>query len=91
MPALSSNDNASVHKAMKLACTCRECDPGGGLRFTHPVERPEPVANYLKLIGKYRHLSDAEIAHIQRTVDDKIAFLRKLAEMVPAQGPVSPN
>jgi len=27
----------------------------------------------------------------QRTVDDKIAFLRKLAEMVPAQGPVSPN
>jgi len=66
-----------------------ECDPGGGLRFTHPVERPEPVANYLKLIGKYRHLSDAEIAHIQRTVDDKIAFLRKLAEMAPAQGPVS--
>ncbi|HXW41220.1 MAG TPA: hypothetical protein VEK75_08460, partial [Xanthobacteraceae bacterium] len=68
-----------------------EYDPGGGLRFTHPVERPEPVVNYLKLIGKYRHLNDAQIAHIQRTVDDKIAFLRQLAEMAAARRAVSPH
>jgi len=58
-----------------------EYDPSNGLRFTHPVERPEPVANYLNLIGKYRHLSDEQVSHIQRTVDDKIAYLRQLAAM----------
>ena len=62
-----------------------EYDPAQGLRFTHPVERPEPVADYLKLIGKYRHLSDDQVAHIQRTVDEKIAYLQKLTNMSVAR------
>jgi phenylglyoxylate dehydrogenase beta subunit len=60
-----------------------EYEPGKGLHFTHKVERPEPVGNYLKLIGKYRHLSEEQLAHIQRTVDDKIAYLQQLAQ-IPA-------
>ncbi len=62
-----------------------EYEPTSGLRFTHPVDRPKPVADYLKLIGKYRHLSDAQVAHIQRTVDEKIAYLRQLTQIAAAR------
>ena len=58
-----------------------EYDPDNGLRFTHKVERPEPVGNYLKMIGKYRHLSEEQVAHIQRTVDDKIGYLNQLTQI----------
>jgi phenylglyoxylate dehydrogenase beta subunit len=58
-----------------------EYEPAKGLRFTHRVERPEPVGNYLKMIGKYRHLSAEQVAHIQRTVDDKIDYLRQLTQI----------
>lgn len=58
-----------------------EYDPENGLRFTHKVERPEPVGNYLKMIGKYRHLSEDQLAHIQRTVDDKIDYLQQLTQI----------
>jgi len=58
-----------------------EYDPQNGLRFTHKVEKPEPVGNYLKMIGKYRHLSEEQVAHIQGTVDDKIAYLEQLTQI----------
>jgi phenylglyoxylate dehydrogenase beta subunit len=62
-----------------------EYDPANGIRFTHPVARPEPVANYLKMIGKYRHLSEDQLAHIQRTVDDKIAYLQQLTQVASSR------
>ncbi len=55
-----------------------EYDPHNGLQFTHAVDNPEPVENYLKLVGKYRHLSGEQVAHIQRSVDDKLAYLQQL-------------
>ena len=64
-----------------------EYDPAYGLRFTHPVDRPEPVADYLKLIGKYRHLSEEQVSHIQHTVDEKIAYLQQLTQMAAARRP----
>jgi phenylglyoxylate dehydrogenase beta subunit len=64
-----------------------EYDPAFGLRFTHPVDRPEPVADYLKLIGKYRHLSEEQVSHIQHTVDEKIAYLQQLTQMAAARRP----
>ncbi len=62
-----------------------EFDPANGLRFTHPVDRPQPVADYLKMIGKYRHLSEEQVSHIQHTVDDKIAYLRQLTQMAASR------
>ncbi len=47
------------------------------LRFTYPVDNPLPVNEYLKLIGKYRHLSDEQIAHIQERTDEQIEILRR--------------
>lgn len=48
----------------------------GRLRFTHPVENPLPVSEYLGLIGKYNHLSTEQIDHIQKTVDGRIQMLK---------------
>lgn len=62
-----------------------EYDPDNGLRFTHRVDRPQPIADYLKLIGKYRHLSEQQVAHIQQTVDGKIAYLQQLTEVAAAR------
>jgi phenylglyoxylate dehydrogenase beta subunit len=64
-----------------------EYDPRNGLQFTHPIDRAEPVAEYLKLIGKYRHLSEEQVSHIQHTVDEKIAFLQQLTQMAAARRP----
>lgn len=48
----------------------------GRIRFTHPVEDPLPVNDYLSLVGKYRHLSEEQIAHIQETVNNQIKILK---------------
>ncbi|MBW2368110.1 MAG: phenylglyoxylate dehydrogenase [Deltaproteobacteria bacterium] len=50
------------------------------LRFTHPVDNPLPVEKYLSLIGKYRHLDDAQLAHIRKTTEDRIEMLKKISE-----------
>lgn len=48
----------------------------GRIRFTHPVDKPLPVQDYLSLIGKYKHLSDEQIAFIQRQTDRRIEVLK---------------
>ena len=53
--------------------------PTQGLAFTRSVDKPKPLAQYLDAIGKYRHLSPEQVAHIQRNLDTKVAFLRRFA------------
>jgi phenylglyoxylate dehydrogenase beta subunit len=50
--------------------------PDQGLRFTRSVDNPDPVAGYLKQIGKYRHLSQAQIDHLQSRVDHQLRSLK---------------
>jgi phenylglyoxylate dehydrogenase beta subunit len=52
----------------------------GRLHFTHPVDDPLPVQEYLKLIGKYRHLDAEQADHIQKTVDKMIEVLKSFSE-----------
>lgn len=49
----------------------------GSIDFTHPVEDPLPVKAYLSLIGKYHHLDEEQVAHIQRKTDERIERLKK--------------
>lgn len=48
----------------------------GSLTFTHPVENPIPVEDYLFMIGKYKHLSSEQIRHIQEMADERIRILK---------------
>lgn len=52
-------------------------DPEAGLRFTVAVDAPLPVERYIELSGKYRHLDEPQIAHIQRRLEDRLELLRK--------------
>lgn len=48
----------------------------GTVRFTQPVDNARPVADYLKTIGKYKHLDQAQIDHIQQTADRVVSVLK---------------
>ncbi|MBI1904907.1 MAG: phenylglyoxylate dehydrogenase [Rhodocyclales bacterium] len=59
-----------------------EYTPEQGLHFTKPVDQPLPVTEYLKAMGRFRHLSPEQIAHIQGKVEENRRMVEKLAEQV---------
>ncbi len=50
-----------------------------GLSFTYSPDRPIPVRDYVSMLGKYRHLDEGQLEHIQARVDDQMALLRRMA------------
>lgn len=50
----------------------------GEFRVTTPVPRRKPVREYLKLQGRFRHLTEEEIAEIQRMVDEEVERINRL-------------
>ncbi len=56
-----------------------EFDPRNGLRMTPEIDNPVPIAEYLKVLGKYRHLSAEQVAHIERSAVENSKFVRSLA------------
>jgi len=48
---------------------------GGVLKFTQKVDKPKPVLEYLGLQGRFKHLSEAEVAEVQKYVDARYSFL----------------
>jgi phenylglyoxylate dehydrogenase beta subunit len=59
--------------------TLWEYTPEAGLRFTRPVEDPLPVTDYLKAMGRFRHLSPEQVSHIQAKVVENLGFVKQLA------------
>jgi len=51
----------------------------GVLRVTTPVPRRLPVEEYLKLQGRFAHLTKEEIEAVQRVVDEDVEYINKLA------------
>lgn len=51
----------------------------GELCFTHPVDDPLPLENYLSLIGKFRHLDKEQIQHLKETAALRIGILKGIA------------
>ncbi len=52
----------------------------GKFRFTHLPAKPQPIREYTKLIRKFRHLNEEELAQLQKEVDSNFNFLRHLTE-----------
>jgi len=50
----------------------------GVLKFTKEPSKQVPVSEYLKMQGRFKHLTPAEIAEIQKHVDDQYGLLKKL-------------
>jgi phenylglyoxylate dehydrogenase beta subunit len=50
------------------------------ISFTRSVDQPVPVQEYLSLIGKFRHLDDEQVQHIQDAADRHIELLKRFTE-----------
>ncbi len=56
-----------------------EYTPRDGLHFTRPVDDPLPVTEYLEVMGRFRHLDADQVLHIQRKVEENLAFVKQIA------------
>jgi phenylglyoxylate dehydrogenase beta subunit len=52
----------------------------GKLRFTHSVEEPEPIENYIGMLGKFRHLGKEEVARLKKAADDRVRILKAIEQ-----------
>jgi phenylglyoxylate dehydrogenase beta subunit len=57
--------------------------PGDGLRFTRPVGAPLPVGSYLEAMGRFRHLTEEQIDHIQAKVEENRVLVERIAVNAP--------
>lgn len=64
-----------------------EFTPSSGLRFTHRVDTPLPVTEYLKAMGRFRHLDDDQIRHLQAKVEENRAIIEQIAANPRPAGP----
>ncbi|MFQ6033735.1 MAG: thiamine pyrophosphate-dependent enzyme [Candidatus Bipolaricaulia bacterium] len=51
----------------------------GKFRLTYEVARPKPIAEFTKLMQRYNHLSEEELAQLQEEVDSHLSLIRSLA------------
>ena len=51
----------------------------GKLRLTHEVANPKPITEFTKLTGKFSHLNEEELEHLQQLVNDNFTNVRNLA------------
>ena len=61
-----------------------EYTPEAGLRLTHPVDDPVPVREYLEALGKYRHLTSEQVAHIEHHIAENVAVIQGQVAAAPA-------
>jgi phenylglyoxylate dehydrogenase beta subunit len=56
-----------------------EFTPDSGLQLSRPLDDALPIEDYLKALGKYRHLSPEQIEHIKSLLNRNVASIRGLA------------
>lgn len=49
-------------------------------KFTHPVDDPIPIKDYLFQIGKFRHLDDPQLEYIEEMRDRRIKILKNISK-----------
>jgi len=55
-----------------------EFTPSTGLQLSRSLEEPLPIAEYLKVLGKYRHLTAEQVEHIEASLERNVAFITNL-------------
>jgi pyruvate/2-oxoacid:ferredoxin oxidoreductase beta subunit len=80
-PGWKSSDEESIALA-RMAVQCRvfplvEVEDGERWRLSRAVTPAEPVAPYLARQGRFRHLTEAQVARIQSDVDARWKALER--------------
>ena len=52
----------------------------GKFRFTHEVDNPQPIQEFTKLLGKFSHFKEADLANFQRIVNERYELIKSLVE-----------
>jgi pyruvate/2-oxoacid:ferredoxin oxidoreductase beta subunit len=52
----------------------------GKPKITVEVASPKPITEFTKLIRKFSHLKEDELAELQKQVDERFALLKKLCD-----------
>lgn len=53
----------------------------GRFRFTHQVGNPKPIVEFTRLMGRFSHLKEEELAQLQQSVNDRFNLIKSLCEM----------
>jgi len=53
----------------------------GKFRLTHEVASPRPVQEFVKLVRKFSHLKEADIANLQDVVNQRYALIKGLCDL----------
>jgi pyruvate/2-oxoacid:ferredoxin oxidoreductase beta subunit len=56
-----------------------ECD-NGEYRITQKVSKPKPVGELTRMLGKFKHLSEEQLAVLQQQSDRRFEILNALCE-----------
>jgi phenylglyoxylate dehydrogenase beta subunit len=51
----------------------------GQVRFTHRVEKPKPIREFYKMMGRFSHLKEDDFEDIQQGVDRRMTLIERLA------------
>ena len=57
----------------------------GNYKINRKIKSPKPVSEYLKIQGRFRHLSEDEVAYIQGQVDKRYNRLLKMEQAFPQE------
>jgi len=55
-----------------------EFTPATGLQLSRSLDEPLPIEEYLKVLGKYRHLTAEQVQHIEASLDRNVALITNL-------------
>jgi pyruvate/2-oxoacid:ferredoxin oxidoreductase beta subunit len=53
----------------------------GAIRFTREMQFPRPIEEFTRLMGRFSHLSAAELRHLQEYTDRRYEKIKRLSEV----------
>ena len=66
-----------------------EYTPAAGLRLTRSVDAPVPLSEYLEALGKFRHLTREQVAHLEQRIAENVVEIKRHAAAEAAASPPS--
>ena len=50
----------------------------GKFRFTHKTDNPKPIQEFTRLMGRFSHLKEEDLAKLQQLVNERFDLIKSL-------------